>query len=435
MYCPYCGSNVPDGVAFCGNCGSQLTAPQASNVASQAQQQAYSAMPPAQQYAQGIPQMQQQAQRMAGTVQTAKSATRSKPKKKGKGIKFAIIAVLVITIGVFAGIGLGLIPRFWENGSASGEGSGASDQSQYIDEKNGTKLKDLSGMSVNEAKQVLEDQEFELGEVITVYSYGIDSQGNVAYTDPVGGAKLKDDAKVNLYVIKPVDVRKAREYAINSFKMSTRIKEDPSYLEGTFTGEYADVDLTDDRHSYCDAWNKAPGAVTVVVDKVTPGSGNVDVSKIDNIVLHAHDNNAQSRHYNSADDYFSGTDIQIIDASNQVFTIREESNANNWYYDGVYYNGNVAIPTGEKDRDGKPVTKNLELAVGFRVNTDVDLNSEESLADLLGDNVTATYGTEEEAYEALAQALRDSSWIEIVVSERYNNSRERYEIYRLTKSE
>lgn len=86
MFCPNCGNNVPDGVAFCNICGTAFNAPQ--NAAPQAAPPQYAApvMPP--QYA--APVMPPQAMPQP-------------PKKKKTGLIIGIVvAVIVIIVGALA---------------------------------------------------------------------------------------------------------------------------------------------------------------------------------------------------------------------------------------------------------------------------------------------------------------------------------------------
>lgn len=110
MFCPYCGTQLPDGSAFCGNCGKPLSQQPASNAAPAAQP---AGMPPAPSPQPGNvpsttpPDFNQQ------TPFGAKPA--KKPFQVTRGMTIGILAVAVVAVvaivlavtGVFGGGGAG----------------------------------------------------------------------------------------------------------------------------------------------------------------------------------------------------------------------------------------------------------------------------------------------------------------------------------------
>ena len=410
MFCPNCGSQCPDRATFCAKCGARVAtdaqyAPDSGSYTNYAQQPA---------------------------------------KKKRSKLPVAIVSVVIIALVVFfAGMGLGLIPRFWETHSEENTTA----ENPYIDEKHGEPLDDLAGMTENEAVKALEDAGFKLGEVKTVYSLGDDSNGKVHHTDPIAGTKLADDAPVDLVFVKKVDGNEAREYAKNAIKLSNRLKDDPTFLDGKWIASFKENN--DNFGNNCDAHKEVPDGILITIANVDTASENFDVTEIENVPLHWHDNDtSKPRHYDKSkdDDKFS-TLADVSDKGNDiVFKLSEDTRFFNYRFDGASWytklerseqpaNSSASKPSS---KDDKETVHTLMFGVAFYMATDVNLDSEAAVADLIGEDAYAQFETPEGAYQVLADALIESSYLRMTVVEGYDtsgNNVDRGEDYVLSRAE
>ncbi len=393
MQCPNCHTQQPDNINFCGQCGYPLHG----------------------------------SVRPVGAAPTGQSTpqTAGKPVKKRSKAPVIIGGVLLLAIIlVFAGFALGLVPRFWTSPDTKED-----EFAEYVDEANGIEVPDLSGLSESEATYQLEELGFEKQDVVVKYSYAVSDEdaGMVDRTEPAAGTKLKEGSPVNLVVLQLPNINDAKQYASEQNTITAWINDDPDQVIGSWEGE---IIVGSDRaesegHSNCDAGKNYPAKITI--DSVDGTVMNADVSCT--ALFHLHDNGGNARHFSAADDRYEDVAKYLGYTEGLVMTLDRDHDILDWGVD----NATISLPGEAGEMEDHQIAFGLKLYVS----NDLEGDDSEVIEELLGDDVAKEFDEEEDAQEALAQALKKKSYLVLEVGQSFGSGwgNKRAETFRLSRAE
>ena len=413
MVCPQCGANTKPTSRFCPKCGHRLNGqpePQ-GNQGSEAQEAGTWQEPPSN--APATP--------PANTPPTntpPQYPAASARKKRSKMPMMIVGVVLLGAILIFAGFGLGIVPRFWES-QGNGEDGGVQ---AHVDEENGIPLPNLEGCSESEARKRIEDEGLTAGKTIEHYSFAADSNNadKVMYAMVDGqkcsySQKLKPNTVVDIVFVRRPNVGETTEYVKSKLQIEQWLKDDPSYFEGTWV---YDMDLTKlegtnyERNSNCDASSDNGRTPVLTIKKTMPDITNADVTL--KALMHLHPNEKIGRHYGASDDMYEDV-VSYFNVQGSTLVCSYEKDKK------VLYWGDEKELV---DKQGTKDEKKIKYTFGFGFLTACDVEpDEEGIKKVMGDDIAREYETEEEAMDAVVKACRRESYLVLSVVQDYNGPR------------
>ena len=397
MICPQCGANTKPNSRFCPMCGHQFS--------DQSEPQGHHG-------------------NQASSANTPPTPPVTSAKKTRSKLPLAIACVVLLGgVLVFAGFGIGLVPRFWESKDKI-ENSGVNG---HTDEENGIALPNLEECTESEAFKRIEDAGLKKGKTIEHYTFAADSSSadNVIYAMVDGqmcpySQKLKEGTEVDVVVFRRPDLYKTKQYVDEKLQIDNWMVDDPSYFEGKWV---YDQDLRDHRNSNCDASSDEGRTPVLTIDKANPNVQSTDVHL--QTLLHLHSNDTNSRHYGASDDKYEDVGQYFnYPGDTLVCSFGDFESVRSFYW----REKKELVDTSSKDE----AKIQYEFGVGFAISSDTPTD-EDGLKKLMGDDIAKEYETEEEAMDAVVKAYRDKAHLVLCVTQRYGDSR--VEVFQMKKAD
>ena len=395
MHCSNCGASVPENAKFCSHCGSPLRATQPAQPTQPVQ-----------------------------PAQPAKS-----PRKKRHVVRWVLLTLLVAAILAFALAAVGIIPRFWSFASSNGGGEQAThDKWAAQDEETGVQVPEteLTGVDPDSVRRTLEGAGFTDVKVEWFYDfdvYGDDTRDKRASQTTIKdgpdlkpGEFLQESTPIVVKALKAPGRDGIRQRIQDATNIENKLANDSTSLEGTWHGTRVESGDSDLNTSKCDADTRDDMMPIVTISD----ANNTALTVRANVqaLMHYHSND-KPRTYDSNDDKFE--DLGRLTGSDSIVMGHGEYSGHK-----VLYQELPAIMHPEQDDKGEAKDVEHTVSLHLAINSDLDknMNDEELvsiLSDVLGDDASKEFESEDEALDALQAALENSdhTWLTLVVDQNH----------------